>query len=160
VGLDADLMALHEKSLKHGEGGLHIVRALIKLALAPKSRISAQMLLTNISDHHPRLEIPDEAFDKHTRKGRQMGRGTEHFLKEAAKVVTEPQPTAELERIEDEYVALRWAIVEEDPGLPDNPWRSLDDWSGKAANTSWLPADDNKDGQASFDLTPPDEEEK
>jgi hypothetical protein len=34
----------------------------------------------------PKLEIPDYAYDKHTRRGKKMGRGWEHFLKEGAKV--------------------------------------------------------------------------
>ena len=32
-------------------------------------------------------EIPDYAYDKHTQKGQAMGRGSEHFLNEASKVI-------------------------------------------------------------------------
>ncbi len=34
-----------------------------------------------------RIEIPDIAYDKHTRRGQEMGRGSKHFFDEATKVV-------------------------------------------------------------------------
>ena len=34
-------------------------------------------------------EIPDYAFDKHTRRGQEMGRSSEHFMGEASKVAPE-----------------------------------------------------------------------
>jgi replication-associated recombination protein RarA len=36
-----------------------------------------------------RPDIPDVAYDMHTRRGRERGRGLEHFLKEGAKVANE-----------------------------------------------------------------------
>lgn len=38
-------------------------------------------------------EIPDIALDKHTTRGQEMGRGSEHFLHEASKVI--PQAKVE-----------------------------------------------------------------
>ena len=38
-------------------------------------------------------EIPDIALDKHTTRGQEMGRGSEHFLHEASKVI--PQKSRE-----------------------------------------------------------------
>jgi replication-associated recombination protein RarA len=38
-------------------------------------------------EQDPNKPIPDFAFDKHTRKGRAMGRGFDHFFKEGAKLV-------------------------------------------------------------------------
>ena len=39
-----------------------------------------------------RADIPDRAYDKHTRIGKRMGRGLEHFLSEGASVRNEPFP--------------------------------------------------------------------
>jgi hypothetical protein len=36
-----------------------------------------------------RLEIPDFAYDKHTQKGRQLGRGVEHWRQEGCKLSNE-----------------------------------------------------------------------
>ena len=39
-------------------------------------------------------EIPDYALDKHTLRGKQMGRGVDHFMAEGAVLVPEPEPDA------------------------------------------------------------------
>src|SRR4029077_5973542 len=54
-------------------------------------------------------EIPDYALDMHTRKGKAMGRGLDHFRKEGAKLV--PEPTAD-DPYEDEAYRL-WAIKQQ-----------------------------------------------
>jgi hypothetical protein len=38
------------------------------------------------------MEIPDEALDMHTARGRQMGRGKQHFLDESGRLVNETLP--------------------------------------------------------------------
>ena len=48
-------------------------------------------------------EIPDIALDKHTLRGQELGRGSEHFLKEASKVF----PQAEVDNnYKEEYEKL------------------------------------------------------
>ena len=42
-------------------------------------------------------DIPDEALDRHTRRGRMKGRGLDHFLKHGAKLVG-PRPLEEYEK--------------------------------------------------------------
>jgi hypothetical protein len=48
-------------------------------------------------------DIPDFVWDKHTRKGRNLGRGTEHFRTEATKLHPEPK---QKDRYEDEFYRL------------------------------------------------------
>ena len=48
-------------------------------------------------------EIPDIAFDKHTTRGKKMGRGSEHFLNEASIVI--PQKKVD-NHYKEEYAEL------------------------------------------------------
>jgi replication-associated recombination protein RarA len=62
------------------------------LAGRTKDRITDEManwakLVVDIRGTRP--EIPDVAYDMHTRRGQEMGRGLEHFLKEGALVANE-----------------------------------------------------------------------
>ena len=68
-------------------------------------------------------EIPDIALDKHTTRGQEMGRGSEHFLHEASKVI----PQAE---VENDYKEQYEEIIKKyDPQhvVPStfvfNPWQ-------------------------------------
>jgi replication-associated recombination protein RarA len=68
---------------------LHCVRL---LAGGAKDRATDEMAnwISRVVDSGERLpEIPDVALDMHTRRGREMGRGIEHFLVEGA--VIEPE---------------------------------------------------------------------
>ena len=67
----------------------HAVRL---LAGRTKDRITDEManwakLVVDVRGGRP--EIPDVAYDMHTRRGQEMGRGLEHFLKEGALVANE-----------------------------------------------------------------------
>jgi len=120
-GLASDLRALYENWVdgrrnKGGEEVLYLTHAVIALATAPKSRIVDWGLLHHSSDHVERREVPDEALDKHTLRGRRMGRGGQHFIDEASRL--EPW-TGSLETLEAEY---RERAVAEDPDEPSNPW--------------------------------------
>jgi replication-associated recombination protein RarA len=67
---------------------LFTIHAVRLLAGAPKDRSNDE--LANVVraelDDGGRPEIPDHALDMHTRRGRQLGRGIEHFLSEGARV--------------------------------------------------------------------------
>lgn len=116
TGLAADLAALSEQS----KGDLmFLARAVIALVIAPKSRLASLVTIVHASGHVPRREIPDEALDMHTRRGKQMGRGVPHFLAEAGRL--EPW-TGDLDEIEAEYRDLWRRASEHDPTLPSNPW--------------------------------------
>lgn len=68
-------------------------------------------------------EIPDIALDKHTTRGAEMGRGSEHFLYEASKVI--PQA-----KVDNDYQAQYEKIIEvydpndvADSAFTFNPWQ-------------------------------------
>ena len=73
---------------------LFLVHAVLFLARSPKSRIVDNLLAVVYNDEE-RHEIPDYALDKHTVRGKQMGRGYEHFFAEGALL--------EKQTIEDPY---------------------------------------------------------
>jgi len=69
---------------------IFLVHAVILLARAPKSRIVDHALMVMYEgDRAPALEIPDYALDKHTARGRKMGRGHDHFFDVAAQLKNE-----------------------------------------------------------------------
>jgi replication-associated recombination protein RarA len=61
---------------------LFLVNAVLFLARSYKSRIVDDLLITvygDIKDGNL-LKVPDYVLDKHTARGKRMGRGVEHFL--------------------------------------------------------------------------------
>ena len=88
-GLQAELWALHEcwrdaraqKKPWLGTERIFVVHAVLRLARARKSRIADHALAVHLHGDGEGLyrEVPDHALDMHTRRGRQMGRGGEHF---------------------------------------------------------------------------------
>jgi replication-associated recombination protein RarA len=81
----------HYKHEAIGPARLMIANAILFLCESKKSRaqttFSAAVGLENLNGLVPK--IPDEAYDVHTREGRSMGRGLDHFLKEGAKLSNE-----------------------------------------------------------------------
>lgn len=75
---------------KHSPERLFLVHAVLMLCRARKSRLVDWTLVTYFAGHDGRgnklLAIPDVALDKHTSRGRKMGRGFEHFFKEGTKL--------------------------------------------------------------------------
>jgi replication-associated recombination protein RarA len=130
-GVIADVKALQAiwkegKSKGAGSGGLQIVHATILLAAAPKSRLVNFAAIIHGSDHMERLEIPDEALDRHTRRGLSMGRGMDHFMEEGGKLVQPEESGVDLEALEADYVETRWQFIRKDTAeLPHNPWPPL-----------------------------------
>ena len=127
TGVVADLHALSkmwaaEQKSERSDGMLYVTRALIALAIAPKNRVATFGLIHHQSDHVERRDVPDWALDKHTARGRAMGRGTEHFREHAA--VLEPW-TGSLEELEAEYREKSERSDSERPGArTPNPWGS------------------------------------
>lgn len=94
VDLPAQIRALYENwaemvgTDKHFGERLFFVHAIVLLVKAKKSRLIDSALLYHYIENEPR-EMPDWVFDKHTRKGKQMGRGFEHFFTDACKIENE-----------------------------------------------------------------------
>jgi replication-associated recombination protein RarA len=87
------LYRMHQRFARGaGDRFLFAAHAVRLLATSPKDRTTDEManwaiLVTNVRGERP--QIPDVALDMHTKRGQQMGRGLEHFLKEGAIVENE-----------------------------------------------------------------------
>lgn len=88
--LPAQIATLNEWSDRErpkGGGGMEMVHAVLLLASARKSRVACWSVIAMAAPGEPRFQIPDEALDQHTRRGRSMGRGLPHFMAEAQKLI-------------------------------------------------------------------------
>lgn len=115
-GLAADVRALHDnwkqeqKSGQPMNGMLYIIHAVLAMCAAPKSRV-----VDNAAwawHKMPRREIPDEALDGHTARGRQIGRGHKFFIEESSRLF---QPGFTLAELEDRYFDMGQAEPEDEP---------------------------------------------
>src|SRR3954452_23974548 len=108
TGLVGDVRALHEQwAASRGGDVLAVVRAAVALAIAPKSRVCNSLLLV-LSEADYRREVPDEALDQHTLRGKRMGRGREHFAQEASRLVPWDGDLAEVEADLRERCRSKW----------------------------------------------------
>jgi len=81
------------KKLDNDSYRLFITHAVLFLTRSSKSRIVDDLLnvVYGESQHEDKkLPIPDYALDKHTLRGKKMGRGIEHFFSEGNKLKKEP----------------------------------------------------------------------
>jgi hypothetical protein len=123
VGLVADVKAVCDQyaaAAKRSDGHevLFVARAAISLATAPKSRVVDWAVWHHVNDNVPRREIPDEALDGHTLRGRRRGRCEQFFIAEASRL----EPFAgSLADLEADYRKLAHRRVAKDPTLPQNP---------------------------------------
>lgn len=67
-------------------GRIFLVHAVMICVRAKKSRIVDTALAVYYSGERPKREIPDEALDMHTSRGRRMRRSVDHFFEEGAKI--------------------------------------------------------------------------
>lgn len=74
-----------KKDAKHAPERLFLIHAILLLVRAKKSRIVDHALIVYYGNHERRA-IPDFALDKHTARGRRLGRGFEHFFDEGIKL--------------------------------------------------------------------------
>lgn len=70
----------------HRPERLFVVHAAMALARAPKSRRVDVAVWATYGNAKARLPIPDYALDWHTARGKAMGRGEEHWEKEASRI--------------------------------------------------------------------------
>jgi replication-associated recombination protein RarA len=119
--LPATLHALYQHYLEqsrkkdayHAPERLFFVHAVLLLATAPKSRLCDHALIYHFATHdEENREVPDYAIDKHTRRGRERGRGREEFFTTGIELAN-PAP------IEDPYRELAQRALER--GLSARP---------------------------------------
>lgn len=73
----------HNKTSKSGSISgerLFLAQAVLVLVRAPKSRMVDHIVMAVFEGDREPLETPDWALDKHTARGRRVGRGEEHFF--------------------------------------------------------------------------------
>jgi replication-associated recombination protein RarA len=100
--LPATIHALHETHLEQRKqkgdaagGAMPTMHAVVLLARARKSRLVYNALIVHGgSARETYREPPDHALDRHTKRGRQLGRGWSHFWSEGA-MLADPE-TGEL----------------------------------------------------------------
>lgn len=88
-----------------GDRPMFFVHAIRYLCRQKKERSSDNVKNMLIKDfaHGRGAEVPDYAYDVHTKKGREMGRGELHFLTEASRVI--PQLEGEdIKKIYNDYL--------------------------------------------------------
>jgi replication-associated recombination protein RarA len=82
------LYRMHARAVRGtGDRFLFLLHGIRLLAGGKKDRSTDEMAnwITRAVDSGERLpEVPDYAFDMHTRRGREMGRDIQHFLREGA----------------------------------------------------------------------------
>jgi hypothetical protein len=85
-----------EEAKRGGNGGrLPTLHAVVLMASAKKSRMVNHALIHHTAGDLEELyrDPPDWALDRHTKRGRQMGRDMEHFFEEAA-LLADPETGA------------------------------------------------------------------
>lgn len=112
---------------KDGASRLVLTNTILQMARAPKSRAADHLLCCVQDDIGRDLKppIPDYALDKHTGRGRSMGRGLSHWFTEGCVLI--PPPSAENDKYREEAES-RWVRgvpsfddLEDDPGPDDAP---------------------------------------
>ena len=87
---------------------LFLMHAITAMCAASKTRICDDLAVC-VYQQSERYEIPDNALDKHTPRGRRMGRGVQHWLDEGIPVTpqnTELEPEASAFREEAQQYLL------------------------------------------------------
>ena len=93
---------------------MFLLHAVLLLCRAKKSRLLDWVTIAVFREHDTPREIPEYAYDKHTQKGRKMGRGTTHFFTEATRL----EPYSPVDREEEYKTRAYEALQREKPERP------------------------------------------
>jgi replication-associated recombination protein RarA len=113
--ISSEIMALYDlhkeqlkkKDEKHFPERLFIVHAVIMLCRAEKSRLIDWQTCYVFGCHGSRFRtVPDFAFDKHTEKGKKLGRGFAHFFEHGCLLENHHNMPGEDEAMENAKKAL------------------------------------------------------
>ena len=75
---------------------LFLIHAILICVRARKSRMVDTSLMVMYEGERPKMPVPDFALDMHTNRGRNMGRGVDHFFDEGAQLANKG-------RVQDPY---------------------------------------------------------
>jgi replication-associated recombination protein RarA len=94
--LPATIRALYQSWLEESKrskderyAGFHrvfMLHAVVLLARARKSRMLDHALIVMYGGERPRPPVPDHALDRHTKAGRELGRGYAHFVEQGSRL--------------------------------------------------------------------------
>ena len=113
---------LAKKKDKHAPEKLQFTQAVVMLARCKKSRYIDMVLCQKFMSHkNTHLQIPEWAYDMHTRKGRKMGRsgrkGIVHFYESSAKINNNGNVAGEQELFDK---VMQTEMDEFKPHVPNN----------------------------------------
>jgi replication-associated recombination protein RarA len=95
---------------------LFVTHAVLLLCRARKSRLVDHFNIYHFRSHQATdLEIPDFAFDKHTRRGKRVGRGLDHFFEDGAKLENLGEVAREAEFMEKAKEILKNPPADQEP---------------------------------------------
>jgi replication-associated recombination protein RarA len=106
---------MKKKNDKHFPERFFLIHAVLLVVMAKKSRVVDNALIVSYNTTEAKI-IPDWALDKHTRRGKAMGRGFKHFFDEGVKIANESG--------EDKYFKRARAILEGNASKPPDPFAS------------------------------------
>lgn len=120
---------VRKRDTYHAPERLFFVHAVTLLATAPKSRLCDHALIYHFATHdRERRPVPDYAVDKHTRRGKELGRDTADFFADGSRLENEAGiEDVYRERARqalDEGLSARPAGPVEPVPTPDDPLRS------------------------------------
>ena len=92
-----------------------VVHAVLIMCRCEKSRLVDNAKIWAMKNDH-KMEVPDYALDKHTRRGKIKGRGLDHFFEEGAKL--HPHKKMDDEEIYSSFFK-KWA-TDQDKGVCDD----------------------------------------
>lgn len=108
---------------KDGSCTLAVTNAVLLLCRAKKTRVADHLTIITeqtkareLSGDQGPIPIPDYALDMHTLRGRQMGRGLDHFRTEGAKLVGRD------ESVKDPYADEAYRLLRHGKKWPLEPW--------------------------------------
>ncbi len=97
-GAASIVRALYENWQDAPENKLWVMHATLLLVRAPKSRIVDHSCCIFYNEGRPTFDMPDFALDKHTRRGRELRRGIDHFFDVGGVLANETLPDPYKER--------------------------------------------------------------
>lgn len=112
------LYRMHQRvDRSYGDRFLYLLHAVRVLGGSAKDRSTDEMAnwIKRMVESRERLpEVPDVAYDMHTRRGRELGRGILHFLREGA--IVEPEWEERDRTYRERLLALLESDAKEDGG--------------------------------------------
>lgn len=85
---------------------IFFTHAVLLIVRAPKSRLVDWTVINYWRNHdHWKMDIPDYAYDQHNQKGKQLGRGVDHFFEEGSKLNNHHPVLGEEEMKQDAFNA-------------------------------------------------------